>query len=59
MTGQVAGGVTGATVGSLFGNGAGRMVATGAEVVFGMIIGGKVAEQGPGDGLGQCILFGC
>ena len=41
---QVAGGVTGAAIGSLFGSGSGRVIATGAGAVLGTIAGGKVAE---------------
>jgi uncharacterized protein YcfJ len=41
---QVAGGVTGAAVGSLFGGGTGRVVMTGAGAVLGTVVGGKVAE---------------
>lgn len=45
LAGQVAGGVTGAAIGSLFGGGTGRIVATGAGAVLGTVVGGKVAEQ--------------
>ena len=41
---QVAGGVTGAAVGSLFGSGSGRVIMTGAGAVLGTVVGGKVAE---------------
>lgn len=41
---QVAGGVTGAAIGSLFGSGSGRVIATGAGAVLGTVVGGKVAE---------------
>ena len=45
LAGQVAGGVTGAAIGSLFGGGTGRIVATGAGAVLGTVVGGKVAGQ--------------
>lgn len=44
LASQVAGGVTGAAIGSLFGSGSGRVIATGAGAVLGTIVGGKVAE---------------
>lgn len=45
LTGQIAGGVTGAAIGSLIGGGTGRIVATGAGAVLGTIIGGNVADR--------------
>jgi len=44
LTGQVAGGVTGAAIGSRFGGGSGRVVATGAGAVLGTVVGGHVAQ---------------
>ncbi len=44
MQGQIIGGVTGAAVGSLFGNGNGRAVAVGAGAVMGSVVGGKMAQ---------------
>ena len=44
VTSQVAGGVTGAAIGSLFGGGSGRVVMTGAGAVLGTVVGGKLAE---------------
>ena len=41
---QVAGGVTGAAIGSLFGSGSGRVIATGAGAVLGTVVGGQLAE---------------
>lgn len=42
---QVAGGVTGASIGSLFGSGSGRVIATGAGAVLGTIAGGNIADK--------------
>jgi uncharacterized protein YcfJ len=41
---QVAGGVTGAAIGSLFGSGSGRVIMTGAGAVLGTVVGGQLAE---------------
>ena len=43
--GQIAGGVTGAAIGSMFGGGTGRVIATGAGAVLGSIAGGKIADE--------------
>lgn len=45
LTGQIAGGVTGAALGSLVGGGTGRIVAAGAGAVLGTIVGGNLAER--------------
>jgi outer membrane lipoprotein SlyB len=45
LTGQIAGGVTGAAIGSLIGGGTGRVVAVGAGAVLGTVLGGNVAER--------------
>jgi uncharacterized protein YcfJ len=45
LRGQVAGGATGAAVGSLFGSGSGKALAVGAGAVLGTIAGGKIAED--------------
>ena len=44
LSGQVAVGVTGAAIGSRFGGGSGRVVATGAGAVLGTVVGGHVAQ---------------
>ena len=45
LTGQIAGGVTGAAIGSLIGGGTGQAVAIGAGAVLGTVLGGNVAER--------------
>lgn len=45
LTGQVAGGVAGAAVGSMFGGGSGQLVAVGAGAVLGSIAGGELASR--------------
>jgi outer membrane lipoprotein SlyB len=45
LTGQIAGGVTGAALGSLVGGGTGRIVAAGAGAVLGTIVGGNLADR--------------
>jgi uncharacterized protein YcfJ len=45
LTGQVAGGVAGAAIGSRFGGGSGQIVATGAGAVLGTVVGGNLATK--------------
>jgi outer membrane lipoprotein SlyB len=45
LAGQIAGGATGAALGSLIGGGTGRLVAIGAGAVLGTIAGGKIADK--------------
>lgn len=43
--GMILGGATGAAVGSLFGGGSGRVIATGVGAVVGAIAGSEIADR--------------